>query len=95
MHDHKEEEATSAITFDEIQRVFNQIDVNNDGSLSHEELRNAFTAVPGIDKQKIEGLIEKIDKDGSGEVDLEELVETCMFNSTVEHSQMLMKLIVH
>lgn len=51
--------------------------------------------MPGIKKDQIVQVIEKIDSDGSGEIDLEELVETCMFDSTVENSQMLMKLINH
>lgn len=73
--------------------MFNHIDLNKDGSLSREEMRDAFLEVPGIVKEQIDQLIEKCDKDASGDIDLEELVETCMFDSTVENSNMLMKLI--
>ena len=86
--------ARSMVSFDEIQAVFKQIDVNNDGSLSHDEVRDAFSEVPGVEDEQIEKLIEKIDKDGSGEISLEELVETCMFG-TVIYQQILMKLINH
>ena len=86
--------ARSMVSFDEIQAVFKQIDVNNDGSLSHDEIRDAFSEVPGVEDEQIEKLIEKIDKDGSGDISLEELVETCMFG-TVIYQQILMKLINH
>ena len=91
---HQEKEA-KPIKYDDIQKVFSFIDVNKDGSLSREEMREAFQQVPGVDLERINQLIEKCDKDGNGDIDLEELVETCMFDSTVENSNMLMKLINH
>ena len=58
-------------------------------------MRDAFLEVPSVKEDQIGRIIEKIDKDGSGDIDLDELVETCMFDSTVENSQMLMDLINH
>ena len=83
------------ISFEDIQAVFGKIDGNKDGSLSREELHDAFSQVPGIDKNQIENIFDKIDKNGDGEVDLEEFIEMSMFNSSVENSEVLMKLIQH
>lgn len=75
--------------------MFKKIDLNNDGSLSRQELRDAFKDVPGIKASRVEEVIDQLDKDGDGDINLEEFIETCMFNGTVEDSDMILKLISH
>eukprot|EP01051_Picozoa_sp_SAG22_P009574 SAG22_NODE_806_length_7087_cov_11.682885_4_plen_938_part_00 len=59
--------------------LFNLFDIDGSGTLSKRELRKALAGVkPSIDKTLhplFEGLVEKLDKDGDGEVDVHEWQE--------------------
>ena len=59
----------------ELQRAFKALDVDNDGSLSKEELTAGYAKIYG-DKagEYVDLIFEKVDTDGSGYIDYSEWV---------------------
>jgi Ca2+-binding EF-hand superfamily protein len=47
-----------------LKQAFHEIDVNNDGSLSVEELRNVFVKHGVMSEEEIQQFIKDADKDG-------------------------------
>ena len=56
-----------------VSALFKRFDTNHDGSLSKRELRIAIAKIFGVvDEQEMTVLMDKADKDGNGEVDIQE-----------------------
>jgi len=69
----------------ELSKLFEQIDKDNSGDVTYEELEDAAGRVPAfrqklrvldIDQEDLQQLFAIIDRDGSGEIDPEEFIET-------------------
>jgi len=52
-----------------LMKAFHELDINKDGRLSREELRQGYSKVMDFSTQDIEELIERYDNDGNGYID--------------------------
>ena len=61
---------------DEILQIFNELDTNNDGSLSYEELLTGYRKVMSEEDaiMHVEQIFQKVDIDKSGKIDYTEFV---------------------
>lgn len=63
----------------ELQRAFQQLDKNNDGKLSRDELVEGFRATLGdLAEDEVDRIMKIADSDGSGEIDYSEWVVASM-----------------
>ena len=62
----------------ELAAQFNEIDKNGNGTLSRDEIMEAYKQIKGIEfnEQEVDELIMNIDADGSGEIDYSEWIMT-------------------
>jgi calmodulin len=68
--DHKEQELLDA---------FNVFDIDNDGFISKDELRQVMRNIDTrITEEELEAMIEAIDEDGDGKVNYEEFMKATM-----------------
>lgn len=58
----------------DIIKVFKKIDRNHDGTLSIQEVMEALTSISSISVENIESLVQSIDIDRSGSIDLTEFI---------------------
>ena len=74
-------EATQPIVVAERQAIadaFQEFDVNGDAVIDHDEFRKGVKAlVRGMDDEKVDRLINIVDKDGDGEIDYLEFAKQC------------------
>ena len=60
---------------DEIKAVFDIFDVNKDGAISHQELRDGMAKFgEHLTDKEVEQLIKDVDLDGNGELDFKEFL---------------------
>ena len=65
----------------ELRRVFEAADINNDGTLSHEELKQSMEAVKDIlciEESNLEEIFENVDLDGSDSIDFQEFSQAAL-----------------
>lgn len=75
---------TKSADLDELKAIFLKLDVNKDGLLSHDELKQGMETVAhafGADLSDFEEVMQSIDVDGSGEIDYQEFI-TAASNKT-------------
>lgn len=53
----------------ELLKAFTELDVDSNGKLSREELKNGFAKVRGFGTNDVEEIFKKYDTDGSGMID--------------------------
>ncbi|KAK8686723.1 hypothetical protein V6N13_125743 [Hibiscus sabdariffa] len=73
---------SSCVNEDELQRVFNQFDANNDGKISVSELRDVLkTMGSSYSEDELKRVLEDIDTDRDGLIDLSEFSVLCRSSS--------------
>lgn len=62
--------------------LFQQFDKNANGSLSRDELIDAYRTIRGINfnEQEIDDMIKRVDADGSGDINYSEFLQTALTN---------------
>jgi calcium-dependent protein kinase len=57
-------------------KAFNQLDVNNDGRLSREEIKTGYKKIMGIEisDQEVNEIMARVDTDNSGYIDYNEYI---------------------
>lgn len=87
----------------QLYKLFEQIDADNSGEVTYQELEDAAHRVPGfrqrlrvldIDRADLRQLFALIDRDGSGEIDPEEFIET-LYRVKNTESKTATKIIKH
>lgn len=65
---------------DALTEQFNDIDKNGNGTLSHDEIMDAYRNIKGIDfdEDEVRELIARVDADNSGEIDYSEWLMTAV-----------------
>ena len=63
-------------------QLFNKLDVNGDGKLTAEELKNGYVKLLGIEEQEAEmkvlSILQQVDIDHNNHIDYSEFVMACM-----------------
>lgn len=71
-HEVKEEEVVK------LQQTFKAIDKDGNGSLSMQEMKDAFTALPSVDEQELTRLFAEIDVNNDNRIDYDEFIAAAM-----------------
>mmetsp|Transcript_27300 Transcript_27300/g.19722 ORF Transcript_27300/g.19722 Transcript_27300/m.19722 type:complete len:141 (-) Transcript_27300:204-626(-) len=83
---------TKSADLEELKAIFLKLDVNKDGLLSHDELKQGMETVAnafGADVSDFEEVMLSIDADGSGEIDYQEFITAASNKSKLINKQNL------
>merc|ERR1712217_228034 len=85
-----------ASDLEELKAVFNGLDKNHDGTLSHDEVVQAIADVKSkgnysFNPEDLERYLLKLDTDGSGKIDWSEFLASMMSKNSVENETTLWK----
>merc|ERR1712217_653827 len=85
-----------ASDLEELKAVFNGLDKNHDGTLSHDEVLQAIAEVKSkgnysFNPEDLERYLLKLDTDGSGKIDWSEFLASMMSKNSVENETTLWK----
>lgn len=76
---------------EDLHRLFNEIDTDNDGFLTLEDLENALMRREGIDKKTVHEIFHAMDIDRQGKIHLTEFVAAAMTENHIRDENLLRK----